>query len=254
MKREKNFYYFLIMIIYIICFVTSFIVATRTVQIGNLTPTASFLIYPMTYFLAILFCERYGKRETKMLFNYSVFALIIMVLLITITSMLPALANDGLYPIFNLDYRIVFSSITAFYVSQYLNLEIYHFISGFRGFRFLIASVIAATIDGLLFVNLAYLGSIPFKLVIQRFTSQYVVNVFMVIIYTILFTYIIDSVVAKKNKELSEEIEEEIKKQENLKASEPKKTKVIKKDNETKKPKTTKKTVSKKETKYEVIQ
>lgn len=249
MKREKNFYYFLIMIIYIICFVTSFIVATRTVQIGNLTPTASFLIYPMTYFLAILFCERYGKRETKMLFNYSVFALIIMVLLITITSMLPALANDGLYPIFNLDYRIVFSSITAFYVSQYLNLEIYHFISGFRGFRFLIASVIAATIDGLLFVNLTYLGSIPFKLVIQRFTSQYVVNVFMVIIYTILFTYIIDSVVAKKNKELSEEIEEEIKKQENLRASESKKTKVIKKDNETKKPKTTKKTVSKKETK-----
>ena len=65
----------------------------------------------------------------------------------------------------------------------------------------------------------------------------------------ILFTYIIDSVVAKKNKELSEEIEEEIKKQENLRASEPKKTKVIKKDNETKKPKTTKKTVSKKETK-----
>ena len=75
MKREKNFYYFLTMIIFIICFTTSIILACRTIKVGKLAVTASILFYPMTYFIATLFAERYGKEKTFMMFNYAVFAL-----------------------------------------------------------------------------------------------------------------------------------------------------------------------------------
>ncbi|MDD5979750.1 MAG: VUT family protein [bacterium] len=244
MKREKNFYYFLVMIVYIICFTTSLILSCRTVSIGNLTPTASFIIYPMTYFLAILFAERYGKKETILLFHYAVFALIVSVLFITISSTLPVLSGiDGLEAIFNMDYRLVFSSIAAFYISQFINLEIYYYINGFRGFKFLISSVIAATVDGFVFTFLAYVGAISFDLLIQRFTSQYIVNIFMVIIYTILFTYIIDSVINNKNKQIEKEIKLNEVKETEKKVSKPKKT--VKKSTEkqaVKKPRTTRAT------------
>ena len=198
----------------------------------------------MTYFLAILFAERYGKKETKLLFHYAVFALLISVLFITITSTPPVLSGiDGLEVIFNIDYRVVFSLIAAFYISQFLNLEIYYYINGFRGFKFLIASVIAATIDSLVFVLLAYVGTMTIDLLVQRFTSQYVVNVFMVIIYTILFTYLIDSVIINKKKE-KEIINNEEKSKKVIDVEKPKKT--IKK--EVKKPVTKKTTTVKKET------
>ncbi len=243
MKREKNFYYFLVMIVYIICFTTSLILSCRIVSIGNLTPTASFIIYPMTYFLAILFAERYGKKETKLLFHYAVFALIVSVLFITISSTLPVLSGiDGLETIFNMDYRLVFSSIAAFYVSQFLNLEIYYYITGFRGFKFLISSVIAATIDSLIFILLAYAGTVSFNLLIQRFTSQYIVSVFMVIIYTILFAYLIDSVIDNKNKQIEKEIKLNEVKEKTEKIVKPKK--VVKKETEKK---VIKKTATKKE-------
>ena len=238
MKREKNFYYFLVMILYIISFTTSLILGCRVVSVGNLTPTASFIVYPMTYFLAILFAERYGKRETKLLFHYSVFALLVSVLFITITSTLPVLSGiDGLEPIFNMDYRIVFSYIAAFYISQFINLEVYYFINGFRGFKFLISSVIAATVDSLVFVLLAHVGTMSMDLIIQRFTSQYVINVFMAVIYTILFTYLIDAVIENKKKNIDKEIE--------VKVNEEKLEKVI----EVEKPK---RTVKKETTKKEV--
>lgn len=201
MKREKNFYYFLVMIIYIVGVITSFLLSCRIVKIGNLTPTAAFIIYPLTYFLAILFAERYSKKEVKLLFHFSAFALIVMVLFITCSNFLPVLTGiDGLEPIFNVDYRIVFSYLTAFYVSQFINLETYYFVTGIKGFKFLISSVIAATIDSLIFVNLAYIGTFDFAMLAQKFTSQYVVNVFMVIVYTLLFTYTIDTVVETNNK------------------------------------------------------
>ena len=136
MKREMNFYYFLTMIIFIICFTTSIILACRTIKVGKLAVTASILFYPMTYFIATLFAERYGKEKTFMMFNYAVFALIFMAIMLTITSCIPIYgAYDGLDKVFNMDYKLIFASILAFYASQFLNLKIYYYLEGYKGFK-----------------------------------------------------------------------------------------------------------------------
>ena len=63
-------------LIFIICFTTSIILACRTLKIGKLAVSASILFYPMTFFIATLFSERYGKEKTYMMFNYAIFALL----------------------------------------------------------------------------------------------------------------------------------------------------------------------------------
>lgn len=211
MKRDRNFFFFVAMIFFIICYTTSLILANRTVNILNLSITASILVYPLTYTISILFAERYGRENAKMLFNYSILALIFMVILITISAILPYTSPDGLERIFNIDFRIVFASISSFLASHYLCLYLYDYLSGYKGFKFLIATVISITVDSLIFVGLAFLGVLPFIEVANLFIGQYVFNILMTIVYTLVFTYFIDSILIAREKEetkLAEEIKE----------------------------------------------
>lgn len=208
MKKEKNFYYFLIMIIFIICFTTSIILACRTIKIGKLAVGASVLFYPMTYFIATLFSERYGKEKTFMMFNYAVFALVIMAIMLTITSCIPIYGPyDGLNKIFNIDYKLIFASIVSFYISQWINLKIYYYLEGYKGFKYLIAGVIAITIDSLLFIFLSNIGVLSLSASFVKFINQFIMGIIMTIFYTLCFTYLIDSVIKTTEKEQKVEIE-----------------------------------------------
>ncbi len=215
MKKERNFYYFLVMISYIVAYTIALILACRKVEIAGLVVNGSIIVYPLTYFLAILFAERYGEKEAKNLIILSVFALILASVFITITSFLPVVNGiDGLEKVFNLDFRLVFASIAGFIVSQCICLKIYYYLSGIRGFKFIIASVIAITIDSLIFLPLAYLGNVAIGEIIIMFTSQYVCNIIMVILYSLCFIYIVDAVVKpsiKVKEMISEENNEEVK-------------------------------------------
>lgn len=208
MKKERNFYYFLVMISYIIAYTIALILACRKVEIAGLVINGSIIIYPLTYFLAILFAERYGEKEAKNLIILSIFAIIIASVFITVTSFLPvATGIDGLEPIFNLDFRIVFASIIGFLVSQCVCLKIYYYLSGIRGFKFVIASVIAITIDSLIFIPLAYLGTASISYIFEMFVSQYICNIIMVIAYSLCFIYIVDAVVEKPKNSSNPKIE-----------------------------------------------
>ena len=59
MKRDRNFYYILIIILFVVSYVAAFVLGNRTIEFGNLIATASVIFYPMTYFclLNTVFCH-----------------------------------------------------------------------------------------------------------------------------------------------------------------------------------------------------
>ena len=264
MKRDKNFYCVFIMICFVVVYVTSFILTGRTIEAGKLMATASIIIYPITYFLGTVFAERYGKDKFFNLMMYSIVSLLLCALLVTCSSFLPICnGSDGLDKIFNVDYRIVFSFITAFLVGQIVNITIYQFLDKKKSFNFLISSVIAITVDSLIFVTLAYVGTMNFKDLVQLFSGQYVLSVIAMIIYALCFAYIIGAVVKtkKKNEDMENVILERTSsikavnmsqdKEEALEVK-PKKTATkkaaVRKTTDAKKTTTTKKTATKKTT------
>lgn len=198
MKRNKSFFFFIAMLCFILCYTTTVLISCRTVEILNLTMSGAVLVYPLTYFIAIVFAERYSNEDAKMMFNYSIVSLIFMMLLITVTSVLPYNAPDGLEAIFNIDYRFIFASMAAFYTTQHLCLYLYNYLSGFKGFRFLIAAVISITVDNIIYIALAYFGELPFIEILKMFVGQYVFSILAVILYAVFFTYFIDSVKKEK--------------------------------------------------------
>ena len=63
MKRDKSYYYILVMFLFVTCYISCYVLSNRIIQFGGLLATASALVYPLTYFIAVLFYERYGKNR-----------------------------------------------------------------------------------------------------------------------------------------------------------------------------------------------
>ena len=110
--------------------------------------------------------------------------------------------SDGLEKLFNIDFRILFSSIVAFIVGQYVNIKLYDFLGNKKGFDFLIAGVIAITIDSFLFVGLSYLGEIKIMEVLNLATGQYALSVIAIIIYALCFNSLMPTLLETKDKNI----------------------------------------------------
>ena len=196
MKRDKSYYYILVMFLFVTCYVSCYVLSSRVIQFGGLLATAGALVYPLTYFLAVLFYERYGKNRAFELVNFAVFSLVFMGILFAFASTFDVYNGvDGMEKLFNTDFRILFSSIVGFVVGQYVLIKLYDFLGEKKGFDFLIAGVIAITIDSFLFIFLGYVGSVPFREVISLATGQYALNVIAVIIYALCFNSVITTLI-----------------------------------------------------------
>lgn len=239
MKRENNFFYVFVMFLFVTCYLTCYVLSNRIIEFGGLIATSSALIYPFTYFIAVLFYERYGKNKAFELINFSIISLIFMGLMIAFASTFAVHGgSDGLEKIFDIDFRILFSSVVSFIVGQYINIRIYDYLGTKKGFDFLIAGTIAITIDSFLFIALSYLGVSALPEVLSLATGQYVLSVIAIVIYALCYNSLIQSLLMAKKDE-----EKEVKA--------PVKKTATKKTSTTKKASTTKKTTTKKSTKKE---
>lgn len=206
MDRDKNFYYVFVMVLFVTCYIACYVLSNRLIQFGGLLATASALVYPLTYFVAVLFYERYGKNRTFELVDFAVCSLIFMGILFAFASSFDVYNDvDGFEKIFNTDFRVLISSVVAFIVGQYVLIKIYDFLGGKKGFDFLIAGVIAVTIDSFLFIFLGYTGSISFAEVLNLATGQYALNVVAIIIYALCFNSVIATLVQTKRTEVKSE-------------------------------------------------
>ena len=216
MKREKSYYYILVMFLFVTCYISCYVLSNRIIQFGGLLATASALVYPLTYFIAVLFYERYGKDKAFELVNFAVFSLVFMGILFAFASTFDVYNGvDGMEKLFNTDFRVLFASIVGFIVGQYVLIKLYDFLGEKKGFDFLIAGVISITIDSFLFIILAYIGNVSFKEVLNLATGQYALNVIAIIIYSLCFNSIITTLINTKpqeNEVLNEEKPKTIKK------------------------------------------
>lgn len=209
MKRETNFFSMFVMFLFVTCYITCYVLSNRVIEFGGLIATASAIIYPFTYFIAILFYERYGKNKVFELINFTIISLIFSGLMIALASTFKVYGGtDGLEKLFNIDFRILFSSVIAFIVGQYVNIKLYDFLGNKKGFDFLIAGVISITIDSFLFVGLSFLGVSSLKEVLSLATGQYALSVIAIIIYALCFNSLIPTLLSTKQKAEENEVKE----------------------------------------------
>ena len=198
MKKEKNYYHNIVMILAVVTVVASFVIANYLVEFGNFLACAHVIIYPMSYFLITLYSDRYGEDKGIYLIFYSIIALILTSLLFTSATLVVDSSKEVW---FQVDFKVLFSFILAFLAGQYVNLKIYHSMPGKKNFVFLISTVIAITIDSILFTILGFFDNLEFEELFKLVTGEYIISVISIIFYTVGFTYLTRPVEDKVNNE-----------------------------------------------------
>lgn len=145
--------------------------------------TGAVIVFPITYILSDLFSEVYGYKWSRIT-CYLAFAMnILMVILFEIAIYTPApsywLNQEAFKTVLGSSPRTLIASMLAFVFGDWANDKIFarmkkkhaDEIKGF-GARAILSSVVGEMCDSLIFIPVAFIGSMPFKtLVIMGITQ-----------------------------------------------------------------------------------
>lgn len=177
----------------------------------GITMTGAIIIFPITYILSDVFSEVYGYKWSRFT-CYLGFAMnILMVLAFQIAIILPASpfyqGQEAFASVLGNTPRILFASLLAYIVGDFINDKIFQKMKEKsqkgKGFslRAIISSIAGELTDSLIFIPLAFFGTLPFGAMIIMGLTQ----VSLKVLYEVLILPISSRAVKKLSK--IEEIE-----------------------------------------------
>ena len=162
------------------------IVAVKPLGFGDWVMPAGIVAYPFTFLVTDTLSEVYGRRAAARVVWMGFALSVLMVALVYAAGALPAAGfwegqaafDDTLGAV----PRIVFGSMIAFLVSQNSDVFLFHLVRRLTGQRYLWlrnnASTIASqAIDTVLFISIAFAGTVPGDTLLNMMVTQYVVKV-----------------------------------------------------------------------------
>lgn len=184
---------------FITCLLVSNIIARKLIDIYGIILPAAVILFPITYIFGDILTEVYGYRLTKIAIWLGFGMNLFMSSIFVITIKLP-------YPIFWSDQeaysnilgfvpRIVTASLIAYLAGELLNSMVLSKLKVITEGRWLWIRTVGSTIvgqavDSLLFITIAFLGSMSIASLLNMFLAQYLFKVFYEVLATPL-TYLI---------------------------------------------------------------
>ncbi len=174
----------------IISQITAAKIAEYNLGFITVTAPAAALIFPVTFLFTDIVNEKFGRKETHRMIAIAFVAQIAMIFFFWLATVLNPAAFWSNQPawesIINLVPRITLSSMVAFLISENLDAVIFHFFrTKTRGkylwIRSAFSSIPAMTIDTLIFITIAFYGTMPLvDLFVGQFATKYLVGLISV--------------------------------------------------------------------------
>lgn len=160
-----------LVVVFTACLVISNILANRLVQVGSWSIDAGILLFPITYVLSDVFSEVYGYKWSRRVTMWAAGINILFAALVALTNVLPAPDYFDPAP-FQLalgsSFRIVAASIVSYVTGDLMNDLVFRrmrrgkaILQGFMT-RALVSSFVGQVVDSILFVTIAFAGTMPF--------------------------------------------------------------------------------------------
>ncbi|MRH42459.1 queuosine precursor transporter [Aquibacillus halophilus] len=177
----------------------------KTIELFGLTATLGNIIYGTVFLATDILNEKYGKDEAKKAVWLGFSTLIAMTIMMQIAIQFDPgpddIAQNSLSTLFGLVPRIALGSLTAYIISQYIDVWIYTKIKTilpeqkFLWIRNNGSTMVSQLIDTSIFCFIAFYGKYPIDIWLEIFISTYIIK-FIVAVFDTPFLYI-----AKKFKE-----------------------------------------------------
>lgn len=169
--------------------------SSKFVTIFGLTVVGSTLVFPIVFILNDIFTEVYGFSRTRVIIWTGMLMQIVAAFLYWLVEVLPApdfWANQDAYQsILGQSFRIVLASLTAYFFGEFANSLIVSKLKykqggkqgGAQAYRFVASTIVGEGLDSLLFMMIAFFGTMPtgdlFKVVVTIWAVKVIYEVAM---------------------------------------------------------------------------
>lgn len=166
------------------------VLASKIVNIFGLFVPAGILAYSVTFLVSDTIGEIWGRKTANNVVIAGFVALASVFLLIRLSISLPSAPfwqNQEAYStILSASSRIIIASLTAYLVSQYHDVWLYHFIKERTGKKHLwlrnnASTAMSQLLDSVIFIVIAFYGTMP---VIPLILGQWVIKLIIAILDT----------------------------------------------------------------------
>lgn len=168
------------------------ILAIKMTVIAGLTISPAFFVYPMTFTFRDMIHKFLGKQVAQLVIGMALAINIIMLGIFQIYVQLPAVAGAeeiqaAVSLIFGSMWRIVLASISAEFISEMVDTEVYQlwvnkFKQRHQWGRVLFSNLVSGPIDITVFKLVAFLGWLPMGVVWANIASEMLLRVALAVI------------------------------------------------------------------------
>jgi uncharacterized integral membrane protein (TIGR00697 family) len=185
MPMTYSLRFIVLVALFITCLIAANITAVKLISVFDLLLPAAIVIFPVSYILGDVLTEVYGYRQARRVIWLGFLCNLIVVATIWIGLVLPAAGfwdgQDAYERILGSTPRILAASFLAYLVGEFANAFVLAKMKIATEGRFLWARTIGSTLvgqglDSLVFIALAFAGSIPLAALAGATVTQWLVK------------------------------------------------------------------------------
>lgn len=190
--KEYRFFT-LVTALFVAVVLISNIASSKWLSLGPLTFDGGTILFPLSYIFGDILTEVYGYRRSRQVIWTGFGCAILMAIVFAIVGILPPAAgweNQEAYEkILGTTPRIVVGSLIAYFAGEFSNSFTLAKMKIYTGGRWLFTRTIGSTIigegvDTLLFVGIAFAGTLPWQTLAAGLVSNYVFKVGVEVVFT----------------------------------------------------------------------
>jgi len=167
--------------LYIACELIANVTASKPVQLGGIVVPAAIFIYTLTFTLIDLINESLGKEGARKVILTAFLANLLLAAYVQLAVVLPPASfysgQEAFSGVLGSTPRIVFASLTAYFISSLIDAEIFSFwrarVQRLKWTRVLVSNAISTWVDSVIFISLAFYGTMPIWILIK---GQYMIK------------------------------------------------------------------------------
>ena len=210
-SRDKRIVYsepFLYMsIIFVCCLLISNILASKILSVGsNFSITAGALVFPISYIINDIFAEVYGYEKTKKVIIFGFIMNLFMSLIFTLAIYLPAPIwyqnSEAFKTILGSTPRVFIASLFAYLLGSLINAKtmvVMKTNNNKFGVRAILSTIFGELTDSIIFVFIAFIGSLTIKQIFIMIITQVVLKTLYEILCLPITIRVIDKVKKYEN-------------------------------------------------------
>ena len=174
--------FLLLAVLFCVCIIVANLMEIKTVELGPLTITAGFVVFPLSYIISDCIVEIYGFSRARFVIWLGFAMNLLVTLLLQLGLALPSHATwhhqEAMQIVFGATPRIFAASFTAFLCGSMVNAYVMSRMKagreGTRGFslRAIVSTLWGESTDSCIFFPAAFAGVLPWRVIASLIVTQ----------------------------------------------------------------------------------